>query len=550
MSRPTTKGRTDGKGKPLMKVVVAEKISSSAVDLLREPRWTVVTPEQMDGKLAAQLESADALIVRSAVQVNAALLAKARKLRVIGRAGVGVDNIDLDAATRQGIAVMNTPGANAFAVAEHTLAMMLAMARHLCRANELMHEGKWEKKSLQGTELRGKTLGIVGLGRIGMEVARRAKAFGMEVIAHDPFVSTTVAKEQGIRMAKLEEIYAAADYLTLHVGLTPQTAGMINAQSLKKMKRGVRLVNCARGELVDEAALAHVLKQGQVAGAALDVFLEEPPKNSPLTAIENVILTPHIAGSTFEAQEAVGYQIAQQVKEYLKDGVIQNAVNVPSVSHDEYLELQPYIVLAERLGAFLAQVSEGTLEEISLRYSGHIAEAKTELIRNAAVKGILNQALEEKANLVNAASIADTRGLRVHESHKAKASTGGAGSVISVLLKTAGEEHLVKGAVLHKNTPRLLHVDGIDVEAPLERSLIYMRNRDVPGVIGKVGTILGKHKINIADFSLGRRVGNGKPGAPREAIAVVHVDGRVPPEVLAELRKVPAIERAKAIRLF
>jgi D-3-phosphoglycerate dehydrogenase len=533
-----------------MKVVVAEKISSSAVDLLREPRWTVVTPEQIEGKLAAQLQSADALIVRSAVQVNAELLEHARKLRVIGRAGVGVDNIDLDAATRQGIAVMNTPGANAIAVAEHTLALMLAMARHIGRANELMHAGKWEKKSLQGTELRGKTLGIVGLGRVGMEVARRARAFGMEVVAHDPFVSTSVAKEQGIRMAELKEVYAASDYLTLHVGLTPQTTGMINADSVKKMKRGVRLVNCARGELVDEAALAHAIKQGLVAGAALDVFGEEPLKNSPLTAFDNVILTPHIGGSTYEAQEAVGYQIALQVKEYLKDGVIQNAVNVPSVSHDEYLELQPYIVLAERLGSFLAQASEGTLEEISLRYSGHIAEWKTELIRNAAIKGILNEALEEKANLVNAAAIASARGLRIHEARKPKSSTGGSGSVLSILLKTATEEHLVKGAVLHQHTPRLLHVDGIDVEAPLERNLIYMRNRDVPGVIGKVGTILGKHKINIADFSLGRRVGNGKPNAPRQAIAVVHVDGRVPEAVLAELKKVPAVEQAKAIRLF
>ena len=471
------------------------------------------------------------------MQVDAALLEHARKLRVIGRAGVGVDNIDLDAATRKGIAVMNTPGANAIAVAEHTLALMLAMARHIGRANELMHAGKWEKKSLQGTELRGKTVGIVGLGRVGMEVARRAQAFGMEVVAHDPFVSTTVAKEKSIRMVKLEEVYAAADYLTLHVGLTPQTAGMINAESIKKMKRGVRLVNCARGELVDETALAQALKQGHVAGAALDVFTEEPLKNSPLTAIENVILTPHIGGSTHEAQEAVGYQIALQVKEYLKHGVIQNAVNVPSVSHDEYLELQPYIVLAERLGSFLAQVSEGTLEEISLRYSGHIAESKTELIRNAAVKGILNEALEEKANLVNAATIASSRGLRIHESRKPNGSKGGSGSVLSVLLKTAAEEHLVKGAILHKDTPRLLHVDGIDVEAPLERSLIFMRNLDVPGVIGKVGTILGKHKINIADFSLGRRVGNTKPDVPRDAIAVVHVDGHVPPEVLGRTEK-------------
>ena len=530
-----------------MKVVVAEKISSSALDLLREPRWTVVTPDQVHGELGTQLQSADALIVRSAVQVDAGLLEHAHKLRVIGRAGVGVDNIDLEAATRKGIAVMNTPGANAVAVAEHTLAMMLAMARQVCRANEWMHAGRWEKKSLQGTELRGKTLGIVGLGRIGMEVARRARAFGMTVVGHDPFVSPLVAKEQGIQLASLEEVYAAGDYLTLHVGLTPQTTGMINAESLRRMKKGVRLVNCARGELVEEAALAQALKQGQVAAAALDVFTQEPLRNSAFTAMENVLLTPHIGGSTHEAQEAVGYQIALQVKEYLKHGVIQNAVNVPSVSHDEYVELQPYIVLAERLGSFLVQASEGPLEEISLRYSGHIAEWKTELIRNAAVKGILNQALEEKANLVNAEAIATSRGLRIHEAKKPKSSSGGAGSVLSILLKTGREEHLIKGAVLHKHAPRLLHVDGIDVEAPLERNLIYLRNRDVPGVIGKVGTILGRHKINIADFSLGRRSGSGKP---QEAIAVVHIDGRVPEAVLGELRRIDAVEQAKAIRLF
>jgi len=414
------------------------------MDSLREPGWTVVAPDQMEGGLAAQLESADALIVRSAVQVNAELLNKARKLRVIGRAGVGVDNIELDPATRHGIAVMNTPGANAVAVAEHTFAMMLALARHLCRANELTHAGKWEKKTLQGTELRGKTLGIVGLGRIGMEVARRARAFGMGVVAHDPFVSSIFAREQGMQMASLEEVYALADYLTLHVGLTPQTTGMINAGSLKQMKRGVRLVNCARGELVDEGALAKALREGQVVGAALDVFVEEPLKNSPLTALDNVILTPHIGGSTHEAQEAVGVQIAHQVKEYLKHGVIQNAVNVPSVSHDEYVELQPYIVLAERLGSFLAQVSEGALEEISLRYSGHIAEAKTELIRNAAIMGILNETLDERANLVNASTIASSRGLRVHEASKPKGSTGGAGSVLSIAVKTRADEHMVK----------------------------------------------------------------------------------------------------------
>jgi D-3-phosphoglycerate dehydrogenase len=531
-----------------VKIVIAEKISASAVSQLNEPGWVVLTAEQLDGKLPAELESADALIVRSAVQADARLLSHAKKLRVIGRAGVGVDNIDLDAATRQGIAVMNTPGANAVAVAEQTVAMMLAMARHLCRADAQMHAGKWEKKSLQGTELRGKTLGIAGLGRIGMEVAGRARAFGMEVVGHDPFVSVAVAKERGIRLVSLDELYAAADYITLHVGLTSQTTGMINAAAIGKMKKGVRLVNCARGELVNESDLVAALKEKHVAAAALDVFTDEPLKNSPLTAMENVILTPHIGGSTFEAQEAVGVQIAQQVREYLKHGVIQNAVNVPSVSAEEYAEMQPYIILAERMGAFLAQISEGSIEEISLRYSGHIAGWKTELIRNAAIKGILNQTLDEKANLVNAASLADSRGLRVHEAHKEKASTGGAGSVLSIFLRSSKEEHMVKGAVLRGTAPRLLHIDDIDVEAPLERDLIYLRNRDVPGVIGRVGTILGEGEINIADFSLGRRA--AESSGEREAIAVVHVDGPVPDAVLKKLESISAVRQAKAVRLF
>jgi D-3-phosphoglycerate dehydrogenase len=519
------------------------------VNLLREPGWIVVTPDQVNGSLAQELENADALLVRSAVQVDAALLANASKLRVIGRAGVGVDNIELEPATRKGIAVMNTPGANAVAVAEHTLGLMLAMARFIPRANELMHAGKWEKKSLQGTELRGKTLGIVGLGKIGMEVARRARVFEMEIIAHDPFVSAAIAKENGIRLATLDELYAASDYLTLHVGLTPQTQNMINAESVKKMKRGVRLVNCARGELIDEGALATALQEGQVGGAALDVFTKEPLKDSPFQKLDNVVLTPHIAGSTNEAQEAVGHQIALQVKEYLKHGVIQNAVNVPSVSHEEYLTLKPYIVLAERLGSFLAQIGGSSVEEISISYSGHITEWKTELIRNAAIKGILNVAVEEKANLVNAASLASSRGLTIKEERKPKASTGGAGSVLSISTRSHKEKHVVKGAVLRENTPRLLHVDGIDAEAPLEQNLIYMRNQDVPGVIGKVGTILGKHGINIANFSLGRHGGEEHAGVPRAAIAVVQVDGSVPEAVVGELRGIPAIQQAMAIRL-
>ena len=310
-----------------MKVVLAEKVSPATVAVFQsEPGWQILTHDQVKN-LPEPLADADALVVRSAVQVDDALMAAAPKLRVIGRAGVGVDNIDAESATRRGIVVMNTPGANAIAVAELTLGLMIALARQLPRADSTMHAGKWEKKSLQGAELRGKKLGILGLGRIGLEVARRARQFGMELLGHDPFVSASIARENAIRLVSAEELFAMADYLTLHVGLTPQTTGIINATTLATMKKGVRIVNCARGELVVEADLAEALKSGQVAGAALDVFHEEPPKNSPFAALDNVILTPHIAGSTAEAQEAVGVQIALQVREYLKSGIAQNAVN-------------------------------------------------------------------------------------------------------------------------------------------------------------------------------------------------------------------------------
>jgi D-3-phosphoglycerate dehydrogenase len=531
-----------------MKIVIAEKVAANAVQLLKdEADWTVITHDQLPDGLEAALPDADALIVRSAVDVNAQVLRGSRKLRVIGRAGVGVDNIDLEAATKAGIAVMNTPGANAVAVAEHTIALMLAMARHLSRADSTTRAGKWEKKSLQGTELRGKTLGIVGLGRIGMEVARRASAFDMKVIAHDPFVSATLAREKGIQLAELDQVFAAADYLTLHVGLTPQTTGMINEKSLAQMKKGVRIVNCARGELVDETAVAAALASKQIGGIALDVFTEEPPKKSPLLALENVIATPHIAGSTNEAQDAVGVQIASQVREYLKRGVIQNAVNMPSIDHQQYTQMQPYIALAEKLGAFLANIvpASGSIQEISIRYTGRLAEWNTELIRNAAIQGVLNQRVAERANVVNAAAIAQERGIQVHEGKKPDASGGSAADVISVLLKTTSDERLVRGGVLRGTSLRLLGVDTIDIEVPLGGDLIYMRNRDVPGVIGKVGTLLGRHSVNIGNFALGR---SGEQGSV-EAISVVQVDSPAPAEVLQEIAQLPEIHEVRGFKL-
>jgi D-3-phosphoglycerate dehydrogenase / 2-oxoglutarate reductase len=489
-----------------MKIVLAEKVSPATLAVLQqEPDWNVVTSDQIaklgPGGLEAELADADGLVVRSAVQVDAKLLESAPNLRVIGRAGVGVDNIDADAATHRGIVVMNTPGANAVAVAELTVGLMIAMARSVPRANSTMHAARWEKKSLQGSELRGKTLGIVGLGRIGLEVARRARSFGMELIGYDPFVAPVIARENQVTLVPIDEIFKRSDYLTLHVGLTTQTEGMINATSIKIMKPGVRIVNCARGELIVDEALAEAVRSGHVAGAALDVFRHEPLKDSPYFGLDNVLLSPHIAGSTDEAQEAIGIQLAEQVRDYLKLGVVQNAVNVPSLSHEEYAQVAPYIDMAERLGLFLSHATPGNLENIQITYAGRLAQGKTDLIRNAAICGVF--ANSEAVNRINAAAIAQESGVRIQEDKK-EFTTGGAGSTLKIVLHSSDGDASASATVLHGNSPRLLTYDGIDIEAPLNGTLVTIRNHDVPGVVGRIGTILGEHSLNIANFALGR----------------------------------------------
>jgi D-3-phosphoglycerate dehydrogenase len=536
-----------------MKIVLAEKVSPATLAVFQEePGWQIVTPDQIKNGLAAELADADALVVRSAVQADAKLLANAPKLRVIGRAGVGVDNIDTDAATRQGIVVMNTPGANAVAVAELTLGLMIAMGRGIPRANSTMHAGKWEKKSLQGSELRGKTLGIVGLGRIGLEVARRANAFGIDVIGYDPFIAPVIARENDVTLVGIDEIFTGSDYLTLHVGLTTQTEGLINRHSIAIMKKGVRIVNCARGELIVDEALVEGLKSGQVGGAALDVFRQEPLKDSPYFGLDNVLLSPHIAGSTDEAQEAIGIQLARQVRDYLKLGVVQNAVNLPSLSHEEYAELAPYIEMAERLGHFLSHATPGNLENIQITYTGRIAQGKTELIRNAAIAGIFvdSDATGDPVNRINAATIAADRGIRLQEDKK-EFVTGGSGSVLKLVLHSSDGEVSASATVLHGNSPRLLSYDGIDIEAPLNGTLVAIRNHDVPGVIGRIGTILGEHSLNIANFALGRSVRSQR--VPQgQALAVVQID--VPSAASASaaveaLRKVEAIASVRLVEL-
>jgi D-3-phosphoglycerate dehydrogenase len=436
---------------------------------------------------------------------------------------------------------------------------MISLARAIPRANSTMHAAKWEKKSLQGSELRGKTLGIVGLGRIGLEVARRASSFGMHLIGYDPFVAPVIARENNVALVPIDEIFKSSDFLTLHVGLTTQTEGLINAISIRIMKKGIRIINCARGELIVEQALADAIKSGHVAGAALDVFHQEPLKDSPFFNLDNVILSPHIAGATDEAQEAIGIQLAMQVRDYLKLGVVQNAVNLPSLSHEEYIEIAPYIEMAERLGHFLSHATPGNLENIQITYTGRIATGKTDLIRNAAIAGVFNGTDGEgegaTANRINAAAIAAERGIRIQEDKK-EFTTGGFGSVLKLVLHSSDGDTSASASVLHGTSPRLLSYDGIDIEAPLHGTLVAIRNHDVPGVIGRIGTILGEHGLNIANFALGRAADPARAHAQRvpqgQALAVVQID--VPTAASANaaieaLRKVEAIASVRLIEL-
>jgi D-3-phosphoglycerate dehydrogenase len=535
-----------------MKIVIAEKVSPATLAILQqEAGWNVVTADKITS-LKDELKDAEALIVRSAVQADAALLENATKLKVIGRAGVGVDNIDTAAATHRGIVVMNTPGANAVAVAELTLGLMIAMGRSIPRANASLHAGVWDKKSLQGVELRGKTLGIVGCGRIGLEVARRAAAFGMELIGYDPFIAPVIARENNITLLSLDEMFKQSDYLTLHVGLTTQTEGLINKHSIAIMKPGVRIVNCARGELIVDEALVEGLNSGKIAGAALDVFHKEPLKESPFFAMDKVLLSPHIAGATDEAQEAIGIQLAMQVRDYLKLGVVQNAVNLPSLSHEEYLETAPYIEMASRLGRFLSHAGAGNLESIALTYTGRLAQGKTDLIRNAAIAGVFADTEgSNSVNRINAAAIAEERGIRIQEDKK-EFVPGGAGSTLQLVLHRAGGEYTSASAtVLHGTSPRLLTYDGIDIEAPLHGTLLSIRNHDVPGVVGRIGTILGEHQINIANFALGRGTETIKARrVPQgQALAVVQIDVAGSGDAAAAVDALKQVEAIASVRL-
>lgn len=526
-----------------MNILIAEPMAAAGIELFQsQAGWNVVVSNPKE--YLNCLPEAEALVVRSAVKVTKEVLEKAPKLRVIGRAGVGVDNVDLAAATAAGVIVMNTPGGNAVSVAEHTIALMLAMARAIPQASASTKSGKWEKKKFLGNEVRSKTLGVLGLGSIGREVVRRARAFEMQIIASDPFVNPQTAADLGVKLVDLDTLYAQSDYISLHVAATPETKGMINRDTLAKMKTGVRIVNCARGELIDVEALKEAIESGKVAGAALDVFKPEPPAAEfPLFTLENVIATPHIAGSTEEAQEIVGVRIAEQMVQYLRDGIAINAVNMPAMSPEEYRKLGPYVTLAEKLGGFAAQIAAGNPKAVRFVYSGAFGNNNTHLVRNSGLVGLLNRWLSQKATLVNAMQIAAQRNLEVSERHD---TTSGRVETVRVELETDAGLITVAGAVV-LGKPRLTEVDGIPCEAPLTGYLIYMKNQDVPGVIGHVGTVLGRNQINIANFSLGRRDEPRQRGEPLEALAVVDVDGLVPEDVLAQLKQNPAVKIARAV---
>src|SRR5688572_3484551 len=524
------------------KVVVADDLPASALDLLRAEGWTVDartgrTPEA----LAADIASADALVVRSATKVTAAIIAAAPKLRVIARAGTGVDNVDVTAASARGIVVMNAPGANSVSVAELAMGLILALARHLPAADAAMKQGKWEKKKFLGEEVREKTLGLAGLGRIGQEVARRAAAFGMKIVAHDPFISEQVARDLGIELVSLDDLFAHADYLSLHMPSNEKTRRLVNAERLKRAKKGIRIINTARGDLIDEAALADAIEAGHVGGAALDVFEQEPPADQRLQKLERVVATPHIAASTREGQELVGVETAAALRDFLRDGVIRNAVNFPSVSPEEFSRLRPFVELGERLGAFIAQMNDSRAQMLGVRYYGDLAEGRNDMIVNALLVGLFKPILEAGVTPVNARSIAADRGIEIVESRSSRPRNYT--SLISVKLHTSDGERWVEGAVFEKTSPRLVLLDGIGIEVPLEGTMIVIRNNDQPGVIGEIGTILGRHGVNIANFALGRE---GKNAA---GVVIVDETKPIPHTVLDDLKKVKAIQDARIVRV-
>ncbi|HUE16468.1 MAG TPA: phosphoglycerate dehydrogenase [Planctomycetaceae bacterium] len=531
----------------MFRVLITDSLSTAGLEVLKQsPEIEVdvrsgLSPEQV----REALYEADGIIIRSATKLTAAILKGQPRLKAIVRAGVGVDNIDLPAATREGIVVMNTPAGNTTSTAEHTIAMMMALSRNIGRAAASMREGKWERSKFTGTQLAGKTLAILGLGRIGQAVAQRARGLEMRVLGYDPFLSAERAGEQGIELFRdIDAMITECDYLTVHTPLTNETRGVINAERLRRMKKGVRVINCARGGIIDENDLAEALKSGHVAGAALDVFVQEPPASSPLPGLPNVLCTPHLGASTDEAQELVAIEAAEILSGFFLRNEVRHAVNMAPISAKEMQDVERHLDLARRLGLLLAQQNRsGGLRAARLHYRGEAAAKKTKLMTASFAAGLLETALEDQANIVNAEMLARERGIEITE--EASTEGGNFSTLITAVIVTEQGELTASGTTFGHEFLRLVRLGNFHLDAYLDGLLLIYRHRDVPGLIGFIGTILGKHQVNIAHMALGRE--RDEPGG--DSIAVLNLDNAPSPAALAELAKHPDVQGVELVRL-
>ncbi len=521
-------------------VLISDSLSDQAVDIFRARGVDVdVNTGLKPDELKAIIGRYDGLAIRSATKVTKDLLAAASRLQVIGRAGIGVDNVDVPAATARGIVVMNTPFGNSITTAEHAIAMMMALARQIPQANASTHAGKWEKSKFMGVELAGKTLGIIGCGNIGSIVADRARGLKMRVIAYDPYLSPERADDLGVEKVDLDTLYSRADFISLHAPATDATRGMINQASLARMKLGVRLINCARGALVVEADLKQALDWGHVAGAALDVFAVEPAKESPLFGMDHVVATPHLGASTTEAQEKVALQVAEQMADFLLTGAVVNALNMPSVSAEEMPRLKPYMGLARQIGRFMGQIIETAVKAVTIEYEGHAAQLNTKPLTALVLEGLLSPQLET-VNMVNAPQVAKERGIVVSEvKHERR---GPLQTQIGLTVQTEVQARTIAGTIFNGDQPRIVEITDIPMDARLGPNMLFVSNNDRPGLIGGLGTILGDAGINIATFNLGRDHPGGK------AIALIEVDEAPPEPVLEQIKHLPNVVRVHALQ--
>ncbi|MDJ1015521.1 MAG: phosphoglycerate dehydrogenase [Paracoccaceae bacterium] len=523
------------------KVLVSDKLSETAVQIFRD-RGIDVTFDPSIGKdkerLLEVIGDYDGLAIRSATKVSDKVLNHAPNLKVIGRAGIGVDNVDIPAASKKGVIVMNTPFGNSITTAEHAIAMMFAVARQIPDANASTHAGKWEKSRFMGVELHGKTLGVIGAGNIGGIVCERAVALKMKVIAYDPFLTEDRADLLGVTKVELDELFAKSDFITFHVPLTDKTRNILSREAIAGLKPGVRIINCARGGLVDEEALADALKDGRVAGAAFDVFAVEPANESPLFGLPNVVVTPHLGASTTEAQENVALHVAEQMSDYLLTGAVSNALNMPSVTAEEAKVMGPWVKLAGHLGAFVGQLTDEPIEAINILYNGHVSSMNTAALNAAAVAGIM-KATNPEVNMVSAPVIAKDRGVDVSTTTQSK--TGVFDSYIKLTVKTDARERSIAGTVFSDGKPRFIQIKGINIDAEIGEHMLYTTNEDVPGIIGTLGHTMGTNGVNIANFTLGRS------DKGQDAIALLYVDEPVPADVIGKLKATGLFQQVRPL---